>query len=92
VQIVIARRRAGRRKGKKCVAPTKKLANAKKCIRTFERGKLTRSSHRGVNRVAFSGRIGSKALKPGRYQATLTATDAEKNSSKAKKIFTIVTR
>ena len=47
---------------------------------------LTRTSKQGANKVAFSGRIGSKALRPGRYQATLSATDAARNSSKPKTI------
>ncbi len=93
VRIVIAQGRSGRRKGKKCVAPTRKLRQAKKCIRILVKGALTRTSHPGSNSVAFSGRIGSKALKPGRYQATLTATDAARNTSKPKTIiFTIVKR
>lgn len=49
-------------------------------------GKLTRRSRRGANRVAFSGRIGAKALKPGRYVLTLTAVDAAGNRSAAKKV------
>jgi hypothetical protein len=90
---VIAQRRPGRRRGKKCVAPSKKLAGAKKCTRVTRRGTLTRVSHAGANKVAFSGRIGSKALRPGRYQATLTATDAVGNSSKPRTIrFSIVRR
>jgi hypothetical protein len=92
-RIVIAQRRPGRRKGKRCVAPTKKLARAKKCTRITRRGTLTRASHAGLNKVAFSGRIGTKALRPGRYQATLRATDAAGNISTAKTIrFRIVKR
>ncbi|MCA1684032.1 MAG: hypothetical protein LC708_02750, partial [Actinobacteria bacterium] len=93
VRIVIARRRTGRREGKRCVAPTRKLRKARKCVRISVKGTLTRTSDKGANRVAFSGRIGSKALKPGHYQATLTATDAAKNASKPKTVvFTIVKR
>ncbi len=93
VKIAIARGRSGRRKGKRCVAPTHKLRKARKCVRLSLQGTLTRTSHKGANRVAFSGRIGSKALKPGRYQATLTATDGAKNKSKPKTItFSIVKR
>ncbi len=56
-------------------------------------GTLTRVSKAGVNRVAFSGRIGSRKLSPGSYQATLTATDLSGNASKPKTIsFTIVKR
>lgn len=47
----------------------------------------------GANKVAFSGRIGSRALRPGRYQATLIATDATRHASRPKAItFTIVKR
>ncbi len=87
VKIAIAQRRSGRRNGKRCVAPTRKLRNAKKCNRLFRKGTLTRTSHRGANKVAFSGRVRSKALKPGLYQATLTATDKARNTSKPKTIF-----
>jgi len=90
---VIAHRVLGRRVGKRCVAPTRKLRHARRCARIFVQMTLTRTSHQGSNRVAFSGRIGSRKLVPGRYQATLTATDAAKNTSKAVTIsFTIVRR
>jgi len=93
VRIVISQAQSGRRKGKRCVAPTRKLRHARRCARIFVKMTLTRTSHQGSNRVAFSGRIGSRKLAPGRYQATLTATDAAKNTSKAKTIsFTIVRR
>ncbi len=93
VRIVIAQASSGRRRGKRCVAPTRKLGKARKCTRIITKGTLTRTSHQGKNRVAFSGRIGSKALKPGRYQATITATDPAKNTSKPQTIsFTIVRR
>jgi len=93
VRVVISQTRSGRRKGKRCLAPTRKLRKARKCTRTSVKGTLTRTSHQGANRVAFSGRIGSRKLAPGRYQATLTATDPAKNASKPKTIaFTIVKR
>jgi len=93
VKIAISQRLAGRRKGKRCVAPTRKLRKAKKCTRVAARGTLTRTSRQGKNSVAFSGRIGSRKLSPGSYQATLTATDAAKNTSRGKTItFRIVKR
>jgi hypothetical protein len=93
VKIVIAQRLPGRRHGKSCLAPSKKLRHAKKCTRIVIRGTLTRTSHLGANRVAFSGRIGSKALKPGSYQATLTAANSAKQTSKAVTVrFTVVRR
>jgi hypothetical protein len=93
VKIAISRRLPGRRHGKNCVAPTRKLRHAKACARILSRGTLTRTSHMRANSVAFSGRIGSRPLKPGRYQATLTATDSAKRASKPRTIyFTIATR
>ena len=57
-------------------------------------GKLTRTGEGpGRDSTAFSGRIGRRALKPGRYRATLRATDAAGNRSSAKRIgFRIVQR
>ncbi len=93
VKIVITERVSGKRKGKGCVARTRKLRKAKKCTRTITLGTLNRGSHQGANTVTFSGRIGSKALKPGRYQATITATDNAKHKSKTRTLtFKIVTR
>jgi len=93
VNIVISQAGSGRRQGNRCVAPTRKLRKARKCTRIITKGTLTRTSHQGSNRVAFSGRIGSRKLAPGRYQATLTATDPAKNTSKPQTIaFTIVGR
>ncbi len=84
--------RSGRRQGKRCVAPTRKLRKAKKCTRIITKGTLTRTSHQGKNRVAFSGRIGSRKLAPGRYQATITATDAARNTSKPRTITFMIVR
>jgi hypothetical protein len=93
VKIVIGQRLAGRRVGDRCVAPTRKLRQRRRCTRAVVRGTLRRASHQGTNRVAFSGRIGSKALKPGRYHATLTATNAATGASKPVSLrFAIVAR
>ncbi|MDQ6777711.1 MAG: SBBP repeat-containing protein [Actinomycetota bacterium] len=89
-RIVIAQLVPGRRKGGRCIAPTHKLRKAKKCTQVLTRGTLTRTSHAGVNHVAFSGRIGSKALKPGGYRATLTATAASHSSKPQSLSFKIV--
>ncbi len=87
VKIAIVQRFPGRLTRKRCVVPTRRLRKAKHCVRTFVRGTLTRVSHQGANSVAFSGRIGPKALKPGFYSATLTAGNAAKNTSKPITIF-----
>ena len=93
VRIVIARGRSGRRSNGRCVAPRRRLRRARKCVTLILQGTLTRTSHAGRNRVAFSGRIGSRALSPGHYQATITATDQARNRSRPKAVvFTIIKR
>jgi hypothetical protein len=48
-----------------------------------KRGTLRRViTHQGAGRVTFSGRLGSTVLRPGNYRATITATDAARDSSK----------
>jgi hypothetical protein len=76
VAIKIERALPGRKRGKRCVAPTKKLKRAKRCTRYVKAGTLTRRAAAGADKVAFSGRIGKKALKPGRYRMKLVATAA----------------
>jgi hypothetical protein len=44
-------------------------------------GKLRRTGLKGSNRVRFTGRIGRRALRAGRYRAVITATDAAGNRS-----------
>jgi hypothetical protein len=50
-------------------------------------GALTRRNlAAGRDRIGFSGRIGRRALRPGRYRATLTATDLAGNRSRAHQV------
>jgi hypothetical protein len=44
-------------------------------------GKLTRNAAQGANSTVFSGRIGRRALRPGRWRAVARATDAAGNRS-----------
>jgi hypothetical protein len=55
-------------------------------------GTLTRNGLIGVNRIRFTGRIGRRALRPGRYRAVITATDAAANRSAPKAASFRVTR
>ena len=75
----IGRAAAGRRSGRACVKPTRRLRRARKCTRYLRAGVLARSALPGLNEVAFSGRIGRKALKPGNYMLTVTANDLAGN-------------
>jgi hypothetical protein len=90
--ITISQKLAGRRKGKRCVKPRKSLK--KRCTRLVRVGALTRSKTKaGKNSIAFSGRLGKKALRPGGYQASLVAADAAGQKSKPRVVkFTVVRR
>jgi hypothetical protein len=93
VTLVIERSQPGRRKGRRCVKPTRKLRKAKKCARWVPDGTLKRRAVAGKGGTAFTGRIGRKALKPGKHRARITATDAAGNKSAQRIVtFTIVRR
>ncbi len=80
---------------RRCVKPTPKLvrAKAKRCKRHRPAGKLTRQGTSGPNKLAFSGRVGTRKLRPGRHRLTLQATDLAGNRSRAtRNNFTIVRR
>jgi hypothetical protein len=49
-------------------------------------GKLMRTAKKGANTVKFSGRIGRRALKRGRYRAVIVATDAAGNRSAPRRV------
>jgi hypothetical protein len=80
----------GRRSGKRCVKPTTRNARAKRCDRPVLTGTLTAKVAKGGAKVAFTGAFGRKALKPGRYRATLTVTDAGLTSKPATATFAVV--
>src|SRR4051812_10813130 len=82
VTIAFARNAPGRRSGRRCVAPVRKLRRAKRCTRSIGEGRLVRASGPGAVSIAFSGRIGKRALAVGRHRMTLVATDPAGNASK----------
>jgi hypothetical protein len=91
VTIAIKRKLAGRRKGRRCVRPTRRLRRARRCTRLIAKGTLTRRSKLGANSVRFTGRIGRRKLAPGRYAAVLRARDVAGNvSGKRTLAFTIL--
>jgi hypothetical protein len=92
VKITITRKVPGRRVGHSCRANSRRLRHKPRCTRTIKIATLTRTAHAGKNKVAFSGRIRGKALKPRRYQAVFIAIDTA-GASKPKSLnFRIVTR
>lgn len=81
---------AGRRSGRRCVKPRPGLR--RRCTRFVAAITLTRANTRsGVNRVRFTGRVGRRKLAPGRYRATVVATDGAGNRSAPRSVrFTVV--
>jgi hypothetical protein len=78
--ITFTRPTPGRLRGNTCVAPTKRLirSRAKRCTRQVFAGKLVRASEpQGPDAVSFSGRVGSRALRPGVYRASLQASNTD---------------
>jgi hypothetical protein len=55
-------------------------------------GQLVRAGRKGANRIAFTGRLGNRALKPGRYAAAVTAVDAAGRTSATRRATFIVLR
>jgi hypothetical protein len=93
LQITITRSAPGLRHGRGCLAPTGKLRrkHAKRCTRTLTVGTLTRASEpKGADSIAFSGRLGHRALSPQPYKAVLGASDAAGRSVPVTLAFVVV--
>jgi hypothetical protein len=76
LQIVITHPALGLSQGGRCLQPSAELrrANARSCARMLTMGTFTRASEAaGADSLAFSGRIGRRALAPGVYRAVLQA-------------------
>ena len=67
---------------------------AKRCVRFTRATTMTRRAlPQGTNTIAFSGRVGRRALAAGSYRATIVATDAASNRSRPRSAkFTVVRR
>ncbi len=78
----VKRATAGRRVGKKCVAPTHRNRRARPCTRYVQmRGSFTHRALRGANSCRFTGRLTGKRLRPGKYRLVAGATDRAGNVS-----------
>jgi hypothetical protein len=90
VTITIERKLSGRRvkKGKKtvCAKPAHKYRKRRKCTRYKRAGTIRATGKMGSNTTSFSGRFRGKALKRGRYRATIVATDAQGAKSKPRRL------
>lgn len=80
--IAIDKLSPGRKVGKKCVRKTRRNRKRHKCTRVTRMGTLTRAGlPAGTASVPFSGRLGSKKLRPGAYRAMVVAADMAGNTS-----------
>ena len=92
VTVRIQRKLPGRRVGRTCKRPTAQLRRRPRCTRLVTKATLRRSARVGLNRIAFSGRIRSRALPTGRYRATFTAATTAGTSAVHALSFRIVAR
>jgi hypothetical protein len=81
VKVTIERAMPGRKVGKSCRKPSAKLRSKKACTRYVRTGSLAVTGTQGPNSLAFTGKLRRKPLKPGRYRARISATDAAGNPS-----------
>jgi hypothetical protein len=91
VTIAITHQFHGIRVNGKCVTRSSKHRHGKACSKTIADGTISSPRPQGASKLAFSGRIAGRALKPGHYTATATAgggTPAGKRTA----TFTIVSR
>ena len=84
--IALERSEPGRRaRGGHCVKPTRANRRARRCTRWVQAGTLTYAVRDGANALAWSGRIGRHAAKPGSYRAVATAR-ANGRTSRARSV------
>jgi hypothetical protein len=87
VKFEVLVRTRGRRVGRRCVKQTRRNRNRRRCTRlVVKKPVFTRSAPVGQSRVAWSGRLGRKALKPGAYVLRATPTDAAGNTGRPRQI------
>ena len=90
VAIKIERLEVGVPAGRRCLK-RRPGARGRKCTRAVRATTLTRVSKLGANSLRFAGRAGRRALRTGRYRATLVATDTGGRLSVPRSVrFTIV--
>jgi alpha-tubulin suppressor-like RCC1 family protein len=92
VQIALTSSAPGLRHGSLCVAPAARLlkTHAKHCARTLTAGTLTRAHEAaGADQIAFTGRIGRRALKAGTHHAILSASNAQSTAKPVTLSFTV---
>jgi sugar lactone lactonase YvrE len=93
VTFTIHRSFRGRKVHGRCRRRTTRNRRKKRCSRYTVVGRFAVQSKQGTNVKRFAGKIGRKSLRPGRYRATLVATDATGNRSLPERVkFRVATR
>jgi Tol biopolymer transport system component len=83
----------GRRVGRRCLRLRRGVRIRRRCTRWRSAGLLVLPGTAGANSAFFNGRVAGRALRPGRYRATLQSADAAGNRSAARRVgFRIVRR
>ncbi|HEX6228815.1 MAG TPA: hypothetical protein VFZ41_05050, partial [Solirubrobacterales bacterium] len=87
-KLAVESRRRGRkvksRRGTRCVPTRRRVARRKRCTVRNLHGWIVRRAKRGRNRVLFTGRLGRRPLKPGRYLIRAGALDRTANPARQK--------
>jgi hypothetical protein len=86
VVFTIERALPGRKVGGKCKKPSRSNRKKKRCTRYKLFGRFAHQGAAGNNSKKWSGKIGKKKVSPGKYRATLVATDAGGNKSQPKRL------
>jgi hypothetical protein len=90
VEFAFERRLTGRRASGRCGRPTAHNRGGPRCSYYANAGSFSQRATAGANRVAFTGRVAGRALRPGSYRLTLTAIGAAGARSTTQRIhFTV---
>jgi hypothetical protein len=94
VKLTFARTTAGRKVGRRCVAPRRSNRSRPRCTRSIASGQLSVNARAGVTHLRFQGRLSrTQRLTVGTYLLTVGATDPAGTPSRSRPArFTIVAR
>ncbi|MGN6201448.1 MAG: choice-of-anchor Q domain-containing protein [Solirubrobacterales bacterium] len=80
VAFSVEKRLTGRKVGKRCVGTTRANRGKPKCAFFQRKGSFKQTGTAGLNRFKFSGRVGNKTLRPGRYRLVASSGGATKSA------------
>jgi hypothetical protein len=87
----VHRPRRGYRKGRRCVTRRPRGVRKPKRCTLYKRvkGSFTHEDVAGANSLRFTGRLGGKTLKPGRYRLSAVASNESGKSAPARTNFSV---